>query len=179
MAAFNPGGAEPVPGTPAAARSRDEGYLFWVAWVGHLTNSIFSTSDSQGPFRRVLLGFTCDTLRAQVNAIDFGPLGSTLANTLLGLPDLVAPTGVCSSTKPPLPTLQLPLPARSANKAGAAPAGGYNNPNGTTTTDQTPPPTTPNTGPQLNLPTPPTPPTPPNVPDIPNLHLPKLKLGLR
>jgi phospholipid/cholesterol/gamma-HCH transport system substrate-binding protein len=176
MAAFNPGGAEPVPGTPAAARSRDEGYLFWVAWVSHLTDSIFSTSDSQGPFRRVLLGFTCDTLRAQANAIDFGPLGSTLANTLLGLPDLVSPTGVCSSTKPPLPTLQLPLPKRSANKTGAGPAGGYNNPNGTTTTDQTPPPTTPDTGPQLNLPTPP---TPPNVPDIPNLHLPKLKLGLR
>jgi phospholipid/cholesterol/gamma-HCH transport system substrate-binding protein len=182
MAAFNPGGAEPVPSTPAAARSRDEGYLFWVAWVGHLTDSIFSTSDSQGPFRRVLLGFTCDTLRAQANAIDFGPLGSTLANTLLGLPDLVANTGVCSSTQGPPPSLPLPLPKRAA-KTGAGPAGGYNNPNGTTTTDQTPPPTTPGIGNTPSLPTPPTPPDVPGTggggPPIPDLDLPKLKLGLR
>jgi phospholipid/cholesterol/gamma-HCH transport system substrate-binding protein len=175
MAAYNPGGREPVPGNPQAAQHRDEGYLFWVAWVGHLTDSIFSTSDSQGPFRRVLLGFTCDTIRAQVNAINFGPLGSTLANSLIDLPNLVANTGVCSSTQGPPPVLQLPLPKRGAGKR-APNAGGYNNPNDTTTTGQTPPPpttTTPDTGPT------PSPPTPPTPPDLPNIHLPKLKLGLR
>src|SRR5919112_3397027 len=30
MAAYNPGGAEPVPTDPVAARARDEGYLFWI-----------------------------------------------------------------------------------------------------------------------------------------------------
>jgi phospholipid/cholesterol/gamma-HCH transport system substrate-binding protein len=185
MAAYNPGGREPVPNTLAAARSRDEGYLFWVAWVGHLTDSIFSTSDSQGPFRRVLLGFTCDTLRAQVNAPGgFGPLGSTLANSLLGLTDIVAPTGVCSSTQGPPPTLQLPLPlpkgkADTNAKGAQRPRGETTTPDDTTTTDETPPPTdtTPNV-PDI---------TPPDVPQpggddgslVPHLDLPKLKLGLR
>jgi phospholipid/cholesterol/gamma-HCH transport system substrate-binding protein len=183
MAAYNPGGREPVPSSTAAARSRDEGYLFWVGWVGHLTDSIFSTSDSQGPFRRVLLGFTCDTLRSQVKAINFGPLGSTLGNTLLGLPDLVAPTGVCSSTQGPLPTLPLPLPkgAAAATKSKPGQRPGYNP--GGTTTDQTPPPTTTTPGT-----TPPPTTTPGTTPPangggdgslVPPLHLPKLKLGLR
>jgi hypothetical protein len=85
---------------------------------------------------------------------------------------------VCSSTQPPLPTLELPLPKGAANKkAPGGATGGYNVPKGATTTDETPPPTTtPDTGPTPNLPTPP---TPPNVPDIPSIHLPNLKLGLR
>jgi phospholipid/cholesterol/gamma-HCH transport system substrate-binding protein len=186
MAAYNPHGREPVPSTTGAARSRDEGYLFWVGWVGHLTDSIFSTSDSQGPFRRVLLGFTCDTLRAQAKAVNFGPLGSTLGNALLGIPDLVAPTGVCSSTKPPLPTLQLPgLPKKGAAakkgsgyNPGGAPGGGKP---GTTTPTPAPAPgggtgSTPGAGGS------PTPgggtTTPPggggNSPIPPNLPLPKL-----
>jgi phospholipid/cholesterol/gamma-HCH transport system substrate-binding protein len=190
MAAFNPGGKEPVPNNLATARRRDEGYLFWVGWVGHLTDSIFSTSDSQGPFRRVLLGFTCDTLRAQVNAINFGPLGSTLGNALLSLPDLTAPTGVCSSTKPPLPTLSLPSLPLPKNAAKAAPGKtgqrpGYN-PGTTTTTDTTPTttgttPTTTGTTPEITPPDVPTPNTG-NGDDgslVPHLRLPKLKLGLR
>jgi phospholipid/cholesterol/gamma-HCH transport system substrate-binding protein len=106
MAAFNPGGREPVPGTLNAQRARDEGYLFWVGWVGHLTDSLFSTSDSQGPFRRALLGFTCDTLREQVlgpfKAPGFGPLGSTLGNGILALTDLTGPAGICRPGAPPL-----------------------------------------------------------------------------
>jgi hypothetical protein len=176
-----------VPNNAAAARARDEGYLFWVGWVGHLTNSIFSTSDSQGPFRRVLLGFTCDTLRAQAAAINFGPLGPALGNVLLGIPDLVAPTGVCSSTQGPPPALpDVPLPLPKKKGAAAAPeknatgvvdgAGIGNVPD---TTDETPAPTSP---------------TVPNVPDVPggtppddggdgslvpDFKLPKLKLGNR
>ena len=188
MAAFNPNGAEPVPNNLPAARARDEGYLFWVAWVGHLTESIFSTSDSQGPFRRVLLGFTCDTLRAQVAAIDFGPLGSTLGNALLGLPDLVAPTGVCSSTQPGLPTLELPLPLPKKGAAGETNAkdakGGPAIGNQPDTTPTLP-----------NVPNVPNVPDLPDVPDVgppddgkdngddgslvPDLDLPKLKLGTR
>jgi phospholipid/cholesterol/gamma-HCH transport system substrate-binding protein len=106
MAAFNPGGREPVPSGFAAQRARDEGYLFWVGWVGHMTESLFSTGDSQGPYRRALLGFTCDTIRQQVAGFTgnpaFGPLGSTLGNAILGLTDLTAPGGICSPTHPPI-----------------------------------------------------------------------------
>ncbi|MEA2351270.1 MAG: phospholipid/cholesterol/gamma-HCH transport system substrate-binding protein [Thermoleophilaceae bacterium] len=98
MAANNPKGREPLPASIADARKRDEGYLFWVGWVSHLTDSLFSTSDAQGPFRRALLGFTCDTIRQQAAAGvgEFGPLGPGGTAALLGLTDLVAPTGICA-----------------------------------------------------------------------------------
>jgi phospholipid/cholesterol/gamma-HCH transport system substrate-binding protein len=181
MAAFNPGGREPVPASLPAARNRDEGYLFWVGWVGHLTESLFSTSDSQGPFRRVMLGFTCDTIRAQVNAINFGPLGSTLANALAGFTDLTAVGGICQPGTNPPPTLPaLPFPKRGAGATKSAPGQrpGYNNGGGATTTDETPPTTT-TTTPQPTKPGAPSLPTPPDLPTPPKIDLPKLKLGLR
>ena len=55
MAARNPKGAEPV-GTPG----RDEGYLFWIAWLGHNTASIYSAADGNGFFRRIYLSMGCD-----------------------------------------------------------------------------------------------------------------------
>ena len=63
MAGFNPKGAESVPGNFAEARNRDEGYLFWVGWVSQLTDSLFSTADASGPFRRALVGVDCSTLK--------------------------------------------------------------------------------------------------------------------
>lgn len=59
MAAFNPGGAEPV----SEGRVREEGYLFWLAWVAHNTNMLFSASDASGPFRRTAFAFDCNSLR--------------------------------------------------------------------------------------------------------------------
>src|SRR5205085_11977244 len=99
----NPHGREPVPSTTAAAKNRDEGYLFWLAWVSHLTGSLFSTSDSQGPFRRTLQGFSCETIRQQTTpaASGFGPLGPQAGNGLTGILDLTAPTGICAKGKPP------------------------------------------------------------------------------
>ena len=88
MAAFNPNGREAVPGDLNEARARDEGYLFWVGWVAQNTNSLFSTSDASGPFRRAYFGTSCDLVRAEVaSQPELGPL--------LGLTDLLAPTGVC------------------------------------------------------------------------------------
>src|SRR5205823_284274 len=58
IGAYNPKGREPVTGDLAKDRNRDEGYLFWLAWVTHNTTSLFSTSDAQGPFRRVLGSFS-------------------------------------------------------------------------------------------------------------------------
>jgi phospholipid/cholesterol/gamma-HCH transport system substrate-binding protein len=57
MAAFNPNGAEPS-GTP----KRDEGYLYWAAWLGHLGDSVFSTGDGNGFFRRIYFTVGCDQL---------------------------------------------------------------------------------------------------------------------
>ena len=90
MASFNPNGREPVPNTTAGAKGREEGYLFWVGWVGHMTQSLFNTSDAQGPFRRSLFGINCQTIASQVaSQPGSGPL--------LGFTDVLAPTGICSS----------------------------------------------------------------------------------
>ncbi len=56
IGAFNPGGAERLTGNPKADRDRQEGYLYWLGWLGQNTTSLFSTADAQGPVRRISLG---------------------------------------------------------------------------------------------------------------------------
>ncbi|MGI8945530.1 MAG: MlaD family protein [Thermoleophilaceae bacterium] len=65
IGAFNPGGAEGLSGDPKADRDRQEGYLYWLAWLGQNTTSLFSTADAQGPVRRIALGgVSCSTFTA-------------------------------------------------------------------------------------------------------------------
>ncbi|HEV2723873.1 MAG TPA: MlaD family protein [Thermoleophilaceae bacterium] len=56
IGAFNPGGAEALTGNPKVDRDRQEGYLYWLGWLGQNTTSLFSTADAQGPIRRISLG---------------------------------------------------------------------------------------------------------------------------
>jgi phospholipid/cholesterol/gamma-HCH transport system substrate-binding protein len=58
MAAYNPRGRE-----GPDVQGREEGYLFWIAWVTHLTNNVFSTADAHGPFRPSLVSGSCQTFR--------------------------------------------------------------------------------------------------------------------
>ncbi len=55
IGAFNPGGAEPLTGDLAVDRDREEGLLYWLAWVSQTGVSLFNTSDATGPFRRITL----------------------------------------------------------------------------------------------------------------------------
>lgn len=79
MAAYNPNGAEPV-GTPG----RDEGYLFWAAWLGHDGDSVFQTQDAHGVDRRVYLTIGC---REALSLLRSSPL----APAVTGLGALFAP----------------------------------------------------------------------------------------
>jgi phospholipid/cholesterol/gamma-HCH transport system substrate-binding protein len=54
---FNPNGRE----GPEKA-TRDEGYLFWLAWLGHQGVNIHNTSDAHGTMRPIALMGTCNTL---------------------------------------------------------------------------------------------------------------------
>jgi phospholipid/cholesterol/gamma-HCH transport system substrate-binding protein len=90
MAAYNPKGREPLPADITAAKARDEGYLFWIGWVSHLTGSVFSSADAQGPFRRAMFGINCETIRELVAS-------QPAAGPLLGFTDLLAPTGICAT----------------------------------------------------------------------------------
>ena len=58
LAGYNENGRQ----GPAVA-GRDEGYLFWLAWLQHNGAALFSSSDANGPFRPVTLGGTCTVLR--------------------------------------------------------------------------------------------------------------------
>jgi phospholipid/cholesterol/gamma-HCH transport system substrate-binding protein len=85
MLAYNPGGTEKLAG-PTDIK-RDEGYQFWLAWVAHLTDSMFSTSDASGPIRRAITTIDCNTLRSAA--------GATALEPLLGLTDIFNDPGLC------------------------------------------------------------------------------------
>jgi hypothetical protein len=59
MAAYNPNGRE-----APEADGREEGYLFWLAWVAHQSTTVFSTLDAHGPFRPSLVAMSCQTARS-------------------------------------------------------------------------------------------------------------------
>jgi phospholipid/cholesterol/gamma-HCH transport system substrate-binding protein len=62
LAAYNPGGRED-PGNAA----RQEGYLFWAAWVQHMATQLFSMSDANGVFRPVTIAAPCATVQQIVD----------------------------------------------------------------------------------------------------------------
>ena len=62
MLAFNPMGRE----APDKA-DRQEGYLFWLAWVTHQTANLINVDDANGPLRPVFLTGTCQTLISLIN----------------------------------------------------------------------------------------------------------------
>jgi phospholipid/cholesterol/gamma-HCH transport system substrate-binding protein len=62
LAAYNPNGQED-PGN----KDRQEGYLFWAAWVQHMATQLFSTADANGTFRPVTIGAPCATVEQLVH----------------------------------------------------------------------------------------------------------------
>jgi phospholipid/cholesterol/gamma-HCH transport system substrate-binding protein len=110
IGAYNPKGREPVTGDLAKDRQRDEGYLFWLGWTAHDSTSLFSTSDAQGPFRRVLAGFDCASIKALIQR-------TPIAEATYGLTNTLADPALCGNNQVNPPPLPLPLPA-SAKKGG-------------------------------------------------------------
>jgi phospholipid/cholesterol/gamma-HCH transport system substrate-binding protein len=92
MAAYNPGGREALTGDMSRDLQRDEGMLFWLAWVSHNSNSLFQTSDAQGPFRRFIALATCSSFKQII--LDNGAAGP-LVEDLFGVKDLLADSNLC------------------------------------------------------------------------------------
>ena len=87
MLAFNPNGPE-----GPEVEGREEGYLFWFAWLAHQSVSIFSGQDAHGVFRPLVLGGTCNTLQNSVAsspqaAFIFGLTGVLYDANICGLDD--------------------------------------------------------------------------------------------
>ena len=86
MGAFNPGGAEGLDGKSISQqRQRQEGYLYWLAWAAQNGNSLFSTADGQGPWRRVTIcGVPVSVLTGIVGGVvgDIGASNPALSDLL-------------------------------------------------------------------------------------------------
>ena len=98
IGAYNPGGTEGISENcetkgicTREERARNESYLYWLAWVGQNTVSLFSTADALGPIRRAyLLNLNCDVFTA--GAKEVGVPDSEAE----GLADLYSGIGACS-----------------------------------------------------------------------------------
>jgi phospholipid/cholesterol/gamma-HCH transport system substrate-binding protein len=89
MGAFNPGGAEGLDGKSISQqRQRQEGFLYWLAWVSQNGSSLFSSADGQGPWRRVTIcGVPAAALTGIVQGVlaDVGAHNPALADQLTNL----------------------------------------------------------------------------------------------
>jgi phospholipid/cholesterol/gamma-HCH transport system substrate-binding protein len=69
-----------------AELNQQKGYLYWLAWVIENSQSVFSTSDAQGPFRRAIFNMTCNSIHAALDQTEgaadalYGPLSSVLTD---------------------------------------------------------------------------------------------------
>jgi phospholipid/cholesterol/gamma-HCH transport system substrate-binding protein len=98
IGAYNPGGTEEISeGCETAGacspeeRARNEGYLYWLGWIGQNTNSLFSTADALGPIRRAyLLNLNCDIFKSEAIG------GGMVPEEADGLTDLLGAAGACS-----------------------------------------------------------------------------------
>jgi phospholipid/cholesterol/gamma-HCH transport system substrate-binding protein len=80
MAAYNPHGAQGCPGGQCSpqpgGKARDEGYLYWAAWLGHIGNTVFQNQDANGLYRRVYFTASCNTVR---NMLESTPTAQLIA----------------------------------------------------------------------------------------------------
>ncbi len=95
MAAYNPNGAE-APGTGG----RDEGYLYWLAWLGHNGNSVFQTQDAHGVYRRIYLTGSCDSIFNMLLASPLNPVVGGIGRVFQEIGGGAAP---CSNDIPGIP----------------------------------------------------------------------------
>jgi phospholipid/cholesterol/gamma-HCH transport system substrate-binding protein len=77
---------EVVDALAANPEGRDEGYLFYVPWLNHNTNNLFTLQDAHGPVRRASVLLSCNTAGLAENTVfPTTPYLLTLAQ-LTGLP---------------------------------------------------------------------------------------------
>jgi phospholipid/cholesterol/gamma-HCH transport system substrate-binding protein len=76
-----------------------QGYLFYLPWANHNTNSVLSSQDGVGPLRQGELLFNCGTLALVNNYLLDPKLNPNLA-TLLKLLDVPSYTKYCKGTHP-------------------------------------------------------------------------------
>jgi phospholipid/cholesterol/gamma-HCH transport system substrate-binding protein len=99
IGAYNPGGTEGISegcekagACTRAERARNEGYLYWLGWIGQNTTSLFSSADALGPIRRAyLLNLNCGVFTAGAKEAGMPPAEAD------GLGKLFGAMGACSA----------------------------------------------------------------------------------
>jgi phospholipid/cholesterol/gamma-HCH transport system substrate-binding protein len=76
---YNPGGRQ-----GPEVNGREEGYLFWIAWVTHQTVDVFSTGDAHGSYRPVFLAGACGALAGQLARDPTGIFSNLNLGEILG-----------------------------------------------------------------------------------------------
>jgi phospholipid/cholesterol/gamma-HCH transport system substrate-binding protein len=88
---YNPNGRE-GPGDPA----REEGMLFWLAWLNHNADALFASGDAHGPLRPLAHAGSCGALNGVAQALGGG---DQLTGTVLtGLQGVFSDPRVCGGT---------------------------------------------------------------------------------
>jgi phospholipid/cholesterol/gamma-HCH transport system substrate-binding protein len=93
IGAYNPAGKQGISDAceqhgqcSSAELNQKKGYLYWLAWVVENSNSVFSTSDAEGPFRRAIFNMTCNSIHSLLDQTEgaadalYGPLSSVLTD---------------------------------------------------------------------------------------------------
>jgi phospholipid/cholesterol/gamma-HCH transport system substrate-binding protein len=118
MLGYNKNGVE-----EAGKAGRDEGYLFWLAWLQHVTINTFNIDDANGPLRPIFLTGTCQTVQALVNETP----AAEFAFALTGFLAQQCNNPTTTSVLPPLVRKQVAREGRLFDKtqeAAAEPAEG-------------------------------------------------------
>jgi phospholipid/cholesterol/gamma-HCH transport system substrate-binding protein len=91
MAAYNPEGAQ-----EAGAAGRNEGFLYWIAWLNHNSSSVWSAGDGTGYMRRIYLTMGCEQALNLATGLGGGAippeLGAILDPVVGALTGLTQPT---------------------------------------------------------------------------------------
>jgi len=74
---------------PAAPQ---HGYLWWLAWLGHIGRTVFAVQDGNGDFRQAFLQVSCASMSQILN--EAGPLGPIVLQGL-NLDTVLADTNLC------------------------------------------------------------------------------------
>jgi len=88
LLAYNPEGRE----DPDKA-TREEGYLFHLAWLQHQVVNLFSSGDAHGPGRPITIGGTCATARGLV-------AGQPESALITGLGGVLTDPDICGGGQP-------------------------------------------------------------------------------
>jgi phospholipid/cholesterol/gamma-HCH transport system substrate-binding protein len=71
--------------------SRQHGYLWWLAWLGHIGRTVFAVQDGNGDFRQAFIQLSCATLNQLLGQVPGG--GAILSG--LNLNTILSNTGLC------------------------------------------------------------------------------------